>query len=471
MFKHWREADKRAVEIKAEIEALNVQIEASRSDISDRDLDVEKREALLGELKSMVDTQTRLKAEYDKIVENREELRARENDQISLEKAISTQRVVERYEAASGHLYSSKRYELAWANYIRSGNEAEVRQLISTVDSGTGKIVVPTTLVNRIESRLRTGGRLVRLCRVENIKGLTEHPVSVSTTDPNWHDETGTQKGEKTITIASIEIDPQFVAETLATTKKFEADSIEAFWGWLFTELPDALLRKIDREILYGLATGVNGIRGILTNANSLFVVHVTGVLMDFNIANIGVSALDDGTEDNTTVVMNRRTFFDNIRGLRGDDGHPIWTSSSNEEKPKFFLGGFPVVFNSSLPAYDDADEGDVFMVVGDFNAMLLNFPEGMSPKLIRDELTRKKENVVEYLSEIYVGGNITRPGCFAVLEKGEIIVGDGLSSEIEVLKSQLEDAQAEIYAFKEAAVKAEKESKKLKADEKKEVK
>ncbi|MCL2171494.1 MAG: phage major capsid protein, partial [Defluviitaleaceae bacterium] len=386
---------------------------------------------------------------------------------------ISGQRVASRMEETGDILYASKRYALAWARYIRGEGDAEVRQLISTVDTSAGKIVTPTTLVNRIEDKLKTGGRIVRLCRIENIKGMTEHPVVQSSTNLTWHNETGPVKGEKAINLTSVQIDPQFVAETLAFTKKFEADSIEAFWEWLMAELPDALLRKIDNEILFGAATGTSGIRGILTNTNTLFVQIVSGVILDFNIANLAISALDDGTEDNTTIVMNRRTFFTNIRGLKGADGHPIWTASASEEKPQFYLGGFPVAFNSALPAYDDADIGDAFMVVGDFKAMLLNFPQGMAPNLVRDEITRKKENIVEYLSEIYVGGNITRPGSFAVIQKGDAAVGavgdiGGFSAGIEFgeLQAELAEAKKKIEAFEKEATKAAKAAKVPKADE-----
>jgi len=467
MYKHWKEASKRADEIKVESDALETQVNALRAEIADKDLDVEARESKIGELQDLVEAQNKLRADYDKAISARDTLRTKENDQLGLVRNINAQRIAERLEATSEALYASKRYELAWAGYIKTGNDAEVRQLISTVDTSAGEIVTPTTLVDRIESKLRTGGRLVRLCRLEQIKGLTEHPVAVSASDPDWHEEAGsTQKVEKQITLTSVQIDPQFVAETLATTKKFEADSIEAFWGWLMAELPDALLRKIDREILHGAAAGTNGIRGILTNTNTLFVVEVTGVLLDFNIANLAVGMLDDGTEDNTTIVMNRLTFFNNIRGLKGADGHPIWTSSGNEERPQFYLGGFPVTFNSSLKAYDDADEGDVFMVAGDFNAMLLNFPQGMSPTLVRDALTRKKDNIVEYLSEIYVGGNITRPGSFAVIKKGDVSgLSIDLSAEIADLQEMLAEAETAAKNAQAEADKAKAETAKLKAD------
>jgi HK97 family phage major capsid protein len=118
--------------------------------------------------------------------------------------------------------------------------------------------------------------------------------------------------------------------------------------------------------------------------------------------------------------VVNRKTFFNNIMGLKGSDGHPIWKQvmSSNENKPVFVLNGYPVVFSNALPAFDDAAAGETYMVVGNFKAMKLNFPEGMNTRITRDEITEMHLNTVRYLSEIYVAGNIVKPGCFVKVTK-----------------------------------------------------
>ena len=319
------------------------------------------------------------------------------------------------------NILETRSYELAWANYIRTGNDAEVRALVSTQNPESAGVLVPTTLVNRIEDTLRTGGRILALCSITSVKGITEHPIAKSRTNPAWHDETGTDKKvRKAITLTSVSMEPQFIAEILETTRKFENDSISAFWDWLISELPDALRRVVDREILTGAQSGKNGIRGILTNTETMFVETLATHTLYFNSANEAVSLLDDGATSNVTAVMNKKTFLQNVMGLTGTDGHPIWQQvmTTNLNRPAFFFGGYPVVFTDDLPAYDAATAGQTYMLFGDFTAMKLNFPNGMAPSLIRDELTRKDENIIEYLSEIYVGGNVVRPGSFVKVTK-----------------------------------------------------
>jgi HK97 family phage major capsid protein len=465
LFKHWKEAEARAKEIKTEVDSLNIQIDETKTAIADRNIDTELRESHLASLSEHVERCNSLQSEYEKVIARREELRTIENEQVGLASAVNSLKIASRVSMTSDDVYSSRSYALAWTKYVRTGDDAEVRQLISTVDSSAGEIVTPKILVNRIEEVMRTGGRILNLCRLEQFEGMTEHPVSVESSDPDWHKETGgAPKGDKSLKMVSVKIDPEFIADVLPITKKFEALSLSAFWEWLKAELPDALKRRIDTAILLGVQDGTEGIRGIITNVDPIFVKQVDGGIIDFNVVNEAVGELADGVVDNITVVMNRKTFFKNIRGLKGADGHPIWTSSADEEKAKFFLSGFPVTFSSKLPAFDVATDNAPYMIVGDFKAMLLNFPKGMTPRVTRDELTRKKDNIVEYLPEILVGGNITRPGSFVVVRKsgtvpiggasGSIDIGT-LQAEIDFMKTELEAAKAEVakaYAEAEAA-------------------
>ena len=64
---------------------------------------------------------------------------------------------------------------------------------------------------------------------------------------------------------------------------------------------------------------------------------------------------------------------------------------------------GLPVRYNNSLPAYSAADTNDVYMIVGDLGyGALANFPNGDAVEFKFDELTKKKEDLVEVLGRMY---------------------------------------------------------------------
>lgn len=419
-FLHWKEAEKRANEIKAEMDALNTEISVGETEARSEEITVEKREEVITGLRAKVEKRDGLQTEYNDAAQARDDLKAAEERQIGLLTNLTTSRVVERTKDMDENILESRSYELAWAKYVKTGDGSEARALLNTQGQAEGGILVPKTLANKIEDTLMTGGRLINLCDTISIKGITEYPVVGKKSDPELHDETGESKKEKDIELLSVMMNPQFVSEILRTTRKFEEDSISAFWDWLMAELPDALRRVIDRKILIGGQAAKEGIHGILTNTNAQFVSTLAGHKLNFNTANQAVAKLDDGVEDNVTLVMHRETFYNDVMGLTGTDGHPIWKQVSDNitGRPAFTVGGYPVVFSKELPAYSSADAGKAYMVAGNFKAMKLNFPKGMIVRLIRDDITEMQDNIVRYLSEIYVAGNITRLGSFVKVTK-----------------------------------------------------
>jgi HK97 family phage major capsid protein len=306
-----------------------------------------------------------------------------------------------------------------------TGDQSDARALVSTPDN---QMLTPKTLADKIEDLMMTGGRIINLCSLINIKGLTEYPVVTSKSDPEQHKETGASnadpaaKKEKTIGVASVTLEPQFIAETLRTTRKFEADSLDAFWTWLMAELPDALRRVIDTKILSGAQAATDGLHGILTNTNTggaPFVATLADHELNFNTANQALALLDDGIDDDITFVMNRRTFYNNVMGLKDLSDRPIYTiSTDNETKGRAMIGGYPVVFSSALKDYDTAAAGDPYIVAGNFKAYTLNFPLGYNVNIVRDAVTNMEKNIVRYLSEIYVAGNVTKVGAFVKVTK-----------------------------------------------------
>jgi hypothetical protein len=84
---------------------------------------------------------------------------------------------------------------------------------------------------------------------------------------------------------------------------------------------------------------------------------------------------------------------------------------------------GFEVHFNNSLPAYDTATAGQVYAIVGDFGeGTIANFPNGEEIQYTFDELSRKKEDLVEVLGKVYVGLGVVADKSFALIAKPETV-------------------------------------------------
>ena len=94
----------------------------------------------------------------------------------------------------------------------------------------------------------------------------------------------------------------------------------------------------------------------------------------------------------NPVIVMNKLTYaeFKTVQYANGYGADPF--------------EGLEIRYNNTLPAYSAASENDVYMIVGDFGyGALANFPNGEGITFKFDELSKKKEDLVEILGREYV--------------------------------------------------------------------
>lgn len=407
-FKHHKEAKAHLKMLRGKLEPITDKLSELEAEARYFATSIERRDEIISKLESLCVRRDVLQKEIVETEEVYKKMYEEEGRQFGLVGSLSSERITERMERVGvKDGTESRQYELAWAKAILTGHQSEARSL---VDTSSNQMLIPKRLYDAIEDVMKTGGKIVGLCSHVEVKGQTEWPIAKSYTDPELHDETGEQpKVEKEITLTSVNMEPQFIAEFLRTTRKFEADSIEAFWTWLVEELPDALYRVIDKKILTGGQGSKDGVHGIITNTNTDFVETLPKHALTFNTPNNAIACLDEGV-DNITFAMHRRTFYDSYMSMHDTTGRPIYqTMAMNGGKVRESFGGYPVVFTSELPPYEDALSGEPYIVAGNFRAYKLNFPLGKNIKLLRDEFTEMRNNIIRYLSEIYVAGNITK--------------------------------------------------------------
>ena len=80
---------------------------------------------------------------------------------------------------------------------------------------------------------------------------------------------------------------------------------------------------------------------------------------------------------------------------------------------------GLPVVFNNSVKAYSAASTGDTYMIVGDLDqGALMNFPNGDDIEFKFDNLSLKKQDLVEVLGRQFVAMGVVAPNAFVKVTK-----------------------------------------------------
>jgi hypothetical protein len=129
------------------------------------------------------------------------------------------------------------------------------------------------------------------------------------------------------------------------------ADSAFDIWGFCVPKVSEAIGRRFDKGVLYRLGTPDNWpislLQQIINAGQTLDYSTLTGSgkdLYDIYLGEGGLMAMleDDGFEpDGHIAALNMKA---KMRGVRGDDGHPIFTTDPME-KGKYLLDGSPIVF------------------------------------------------------------------------------------------------------------------------------
>lgn len=296
---------------------------------------------------------------------------------------------------------SSKEYIDAFANYIKTGKDEEVRSLLT--DIGGGTIPTPTFVQEYVEtawSRSNIASKVKKL----NVKGILKVPYEISSSDAVIHEEGAAAPDEEALVIGTAVINPATIKKWIGVTDEVLGLHSEEFLRYIYDELTERIIKALDE-----------GIVSTVAGASSPFVAAVDVAAIDATTILQGLAELNDSANE-PTIVMNKKVFFNSFMGLLDTTNRPIYeVLLDNEKKPRYFLNGCEVVFdNVNFSASPSA--GDPIALVGDFSGVTANYPEGEDVKIVVDPYTSAKADKVEFIAKLYVGVGVTRPASFALI-------------------------------------------------------
>lgn len=292
----------------------------------------------------------------------------------------------------------SQAYINAYAEYLKTGNDAECRSLLTTNAPANGTIPVPIFLQEMIETAWERDDILSRVTRTY-LKGNIKVPFEL-TADPAYvHAEGTTAPTEEALTFGLVTLIPEMIKKWVSFSDEVVAMKGEEFLRYIYDELTYRVTKK--------LADGViDDIAGAGTS-NTSTAIGVPKVNMAPGLVTIP-TAMANLHEDarGVVVIMNRLTEVEFLAAH----------AAGNFAIDPF--AGLPRVYTSHLPAYASASANAVYAIVGDLSGERVNFPEGDGMVIKYDELTRKKEDIVEVLGRQYAGHGITKLGRFVNITK-----------------------------------------------------
>ena len=294
---------------------------------------------------------------------------------------------------------NSPEYLEAYANYIRTGNNNECRTvLLSQNAPASGQLPVP----DLVESTIKTAwekNEFLNKIRKTYFRGNLRFPFELSATGAWKHVEGTTGLTEEEITIGIVQLVPHNVKKLCRVTDECIAMGGEEFIRYIYEEVTYQVLKELVKEIIDKIDDAST------SNSSSAIgipkVKVAPGVMV---LANAATNLSEDA--DDLCVVLNR---------LTEAKFNTAYASGQFAIDP---FAGFTKVYTSAMPAYDSANENDMYALVGDLKAIQANYPEGEGVIIKWDDNTYAEDDIVKVVGRQYSGFGVTAPGRLVKLTK-----------------------------------------------------
>lgn len=299
-------------------------------------------------------------------------------------------------------LRSSEQYINAYADFIKSGKDTEIRGLISSnvdeVPAGMQVVPVPTYLEERVMTAWERDAILSRVRRTY-VRGNLEQCFELSATPAAVHPEGSEALPEEELVLGTIRLIPEMIKKWISITDTVARLKGREFLDYIYDEL---IYRITLKAAELGIADIVNA--PAASSENAIGVPVVTGAP---SVTIIPTAAANLSAEAGTPVViMNRLTEVDFLNAQ---------VAGSFSVDP---FAGLERVYTSALKAYSAASSGETYAIVGNLNGLQFNFPDGDDVEIIYDPYTKKNENKIEITGRYFAAHGVTGLGYFTKIAK-----------------------------------------------------
>ena len=294
---------------------------------------------------------------------------------------------------------NSKEYIDAYAEYLKTGNVEEMRSATAllTENVSGGEIAVPEFVYDIIKTAWDRNEIMSLVNKVE-LAGNLKVNFEISGSDAVVHTEGSGAVTEEELNEGIITLVPAYIKKWKSFSDEVMSMRGEAFVRYIYDEIAYRIMKKLADTLIGLIAALPQTATATSVSANIVKAAPAVGT-----VAQALGQLSDEAT--NPVIVMNKQTWsaFKAAQYANGFNADPF--------------EGFDVHFNNSLPAYADASEDDVYAIVGDFNqGAIANFPNGEAIEYTFDQLTRKKEDLVEVLGKVYVATAPVADKAFALI-------------------------------------------------------
>lgn len=297
---------------------------------------------------------------------------------------------------------NSKEYINAYAEYIKTGDDTECRNILTTADASNGSqsIAVPTFVYEITKTAWEREGIVSRV-RKSYLKGNLKVGFEISGSDAYIHSEGAAAISEEDLVIGTVTMTPQSIKKVVQISDEVYDLRGEAFLRYIYDELTYRIAKKAADTLVAKIIAC-----GTVSTTTCPGVPAITETTLGVGTIAKAMASLSDEAA-NPVVMMNKLT-WGAIKAAQ---------ATNNYGYDPF--EGLPVVFNNTITAYSAATTGVAYMIVGDLDhGALMNFPNGEGIEFKFDNMTLKKQDLIEVLGRQYVAMGVVAPDAFVKVKK-----------------------------------------------------
>ena len=278
---------------------------------------------------------------------------------------------------------ASHEYNVAYANYIKTGDDTECRALLTELATD-GSVPVATYVADRISTAWDKLG-IMALVKKTYVKGILKVGFEKSATAATVHTESTTAVTEETLEIGAVALTPASIKKWISVSDEALDLSGEAFLDYIVDELTYQIAKKAQNLLISKISALTTTVG---TNKVS------AGIINSYPSNGTVALAMGQLSDDaaNPVCVMNKQTWaMFKEAAAKANYAHDPFE-------------GLPVYFDNSLPVASTST-ASVYMIVGDFGVGAhANFPNGAEITIKRDDLSLAEKDLVKFVGRQYVG-------------------------------------------------------------------
>ena len=294
-------------------------------------------------------------------------------------------------------------YINAYAEYIKSGNDMECRKLTSendTTPNGTGTVAVPEFVYDIVKTAWEREG-IMSLVRKSYLRGNLKVQFEISGGEASIHAEGGEAVSEEALVLGIVELVPQSIKKWISISDEVYDLRGEEFLRYIYDELTYRIAKKA-ADTLIGKIEAC----GTVSTTTCPGVPKLQAASPALGTVAAAMALLSDEAA-NPVVIMNKAT-WGAFKAVEYAGSFPV--------DP---FEGLPVIFNNKIKSSAAATTGETYAIVGDLgHGALANFPNGDGIDFKFDELSKKKEDLIEVLGREYVALGVVAPDAFVKITK-----------------------------------------------------